>query len=383
MDLLRAILLLTMLAPYNAFAAVVISSGNIESTTITIVGSGFGAHGDFGEAETYLPYIFEDCGSNGYLTNKSFTCDGVITSENSRSLEDNRSILHVRDDLNPTNITACDGDELADSTNRNTLKYNVEGKAAIHQYFVSEWVYIPTDFYTRIGDDTSNQIKVNLITPIDDPTARQYFNFYGSDILYTNTEVGELAGNEGTMSEIMPAGTWHRLDIFVSIPNETTSFEDKIIFWVDGNNVRETTYLGHGGVQIDEQVSTITFPGYFQQFGDKQTFPIQTDDHFIDFTMARVEISDYPTWDETAQHHKELQIPTVWSDTGVTANLNLGSFQDGDHIYLYVVDADGAVNADGYDLGILGAETNVTKQHVGYSSTGRSWVYSPTGVNVQ
>jgi len=228
-----------MLAPYNAFAAVVISSGNIESTTITIVGSGFGAHGDFGEAETYLPYIFEDCGSNGYLTNKSFTCDGVITSENSRSLEDNRSILHVRDDLNPTNITACDGDELADSTNRNTLKYNVEGKAAIHQYFVSEWVYIPTDFYTRIGDDTSNQIKVNLITPIDDPTARQYFNFYGSDILYTNTEVGELAGNEGTMSEIMPAGTWHRLDIFVSIPNETTSFEDKIIFRDFGNGLNK------------------------------------------------------------------------------------------------------------------------------------------------
>jgi len=106
------------------------------------------------------------------------------------------------------------------------------------------------------------------------------------------------------------------------------------------------------------------------------------DDVFIQVgTQARVEIGDASTWATCT--HREIQPPTAWADGEITITANVGSFQDGDHIYLYVVDATGAVNADGYDLGILGAETNVTKQHVGYSSTGRRWGYSSTGVSVQ
>ena len=69
-------------------------------------------------------------------------------------------------------------------------------------------------------------------------------------------------------------------------------------------------------------------------------------DVFVDFTRARVEISDQPTW--AAARHKEIQVPMSWSGTRVTAQLNSGSFQTGQTVYVYVVDQNGNVNANGF-----------------------------------
>jgi hypothetical protein len=63
------------------------------------------------------------------------------------------------------------------------------------------------------------------------------------------------------------------------------------------------------------------------------------DDVYVDFTQARVEIGDAATYDGCS--HREIQIPTEWSDTSITITVNGGSFVDGAAVYLYVADATG------------------------------------------
>ena len=98
---------------------------------------------------------------------------------------------------------------------------------------------------------------------------------------------------------------------------------------------------------------------------------IDVSEIYYDNTLARVEISDKATWDDspasTAQ--REVQIPTAWSNGSITVTANLGAFACGQQAYLYVVDADGNVNANGLPVTLCdgdalapAAPTNLTVQ---------------------
>ncbi|MEK6657594.1 MAG: hypothetical protein AABY58_09150, partial [Nitrospirota bacterium] len=46
--------------------------------------------------------------------------------------------------------------------------------------------------------------------------------------------------------------------------------------------------------------------------------------------------------------------PSAWSDTSITITLNQGSLANFNNAYLYVIDADGNVNTNGYLLSEVG-----------------------------
>lgn len=75
---------------------------------------------------------------------------------------------------------------------------------------------------------------------------------------------------------------------------------------------------------------------------------VYIDDIYIDSSLSRVMIGNASTW--SACTHMEIQVPTAWSASSVTATVNRGSFGATDSAYLYVVDADGAVNSSGYEI---------------------------------
>jgi hypothetical protein len=70
------------------------------------------------------------------------------------------------------------------------------------------------------------------------------------------------------------------------------------------------------------------------------------DDVYMDTTWARVMICDAATWIDRT--HCEIQIPSAWSSTSITIVAHRGTFTGGSNAYLYVLDADGNVNTDGY-----------------------------------
>jgi len=74
----------------------------------------------------------------------------------------------------------------------------------------------------------------------------------------------------------------------------------------------------------------------------------QFDDIYIDTTQSRVEIGEASTFDTCTI--REIQPPTAWSNNSITFTANQGSFSDGDTAYLYVVDEDGSVNEQGYQI---------------------------------
>jgi hypothetical protein len=92
-----------------------------------------------------------------------------------------------------------------------------------------------------------------------------------------------------------------------------------------------------------------TFGGaYYSMDPCGDTGIIDIDDFYMDDTFAHVEVCDSPTW--AARTKCELQVPTAWSDTSITATFNLGYLSPGNPAYVYVMNAGGGVNAQGFAI---------------------------------
>ncbi|MFH1586799.1 MAG: hypothetical protein ABID38_03010 [Candidatus Diapherotrites archaeon] len=72
------------------------------------------------------------------------------------------------------------------------------------------------------------------------------------------------------------------------------------------------------------------------------------DDVYLDNTWARIELCDQPFFSD--RQKCEIQIPELWSETEITFQANQGTFAEDSAAYLYIVDAEGAVNETGYEI---------------------------------
>lgn len=70
--------------------------------------------------------------------------------------------------------------------------------------------------------------------------------------------------------------------------------------------------------------------------GARCTF--QIDDVYIDRSWARVELGDSAEFANCT--HREVQVPSAWSDGEVTITINQGSFSSLDGLHLFVIDSD-------------------------------------------
>lgn len=59
-------------------------------------------------------------------------------------------------------------------------------------------------------------------------------------------------------------------------------------------------------------------------------------DLYIDTSWARVELGDKPVYGDCS--HRELQVPSAWSDESVTVTVNKGGLNGAADVYLFVVD---------------------------------------------
>jgi len=73
------------------------------------------------------------------------------------------------------------------------------------------------------------------------------------------------------------------------------------------------------------------------------------DSFYLDNTWARVEIGNAPTWD--ACTYREVQLPSEWLGSSITVTANTGCIPHGS-AYLYVSDAEGVHNTNGYPITI-------------------------------
>lgn len=105
--------------------------------------------------------------------------------------------------------------------------------------------------------------------------------------------------------------------------------------------------------EIPAKLRAISLGEWLGNLTDGET-EVYYDDAYFDNSWARVEIGDSKSFDNCS--HREIQIPSDWSDTSITITVNQGSFQRGDTVYLYVVDPDGNVNVNGYPVAFAKAQ---------------------------
>ena len=331
-----------------------VSGETSDKGTLTITGTGFGMHDDYDSLNKYLNYLFEDCEAGVIdAAPKKWLGWASMTSDNNK-LGSSYNVFHEK------RTASIEYETAFGNTYTRNIRYNayinVKDVAPVHNYFISEWIRLSDDF-GNISANVRNQVKMLMTTP-DGAGGKDYFQTRGEESppLRTETENGLLSLKHGPIADYMPYGTWHRMDMWVSIPDATTGRVDKIKWWIDGKLIREAKQTDGKNQPSPEDVNNliyISFIGYIDNTSDA-SFSLQTDDHFVDFTMARVEISDSPVWDDEVQIHKEIQLPISWTDSSIEIEANLSSFPAAAELYLYIVDSTGAVSA-GFLLSGVGA----------------------------
>jgi len=150
-------------------------------------------------------------------------------------------------------------------------------------------------------------------------------------------------------------GEWLKVELFLeeeSGDGTGTADGTEIVKYYKTSTSSWTTWSDYGG-NVDTRIDSahwqwIHFGQYIGNTSTTIDANIYYDDVFVQTaTWARIEIGDNSSWNDCA--HREIQIPTAWSDDSITITVNQGSFQDGETAYLFVVDENGTVS-EGYPI---------------------------------
>ncbi|MGB3209624.1 MAG: hypothetical protein WBB19_02855 [Desulforhopalus sp.] len=160
-----------------------------------------------------------------------------------------------------------------------------------------------------------------------------------------NFEYGVGGATQWSSPDSFGYENWRRVEIRLDIPNHSyTVWLDGIHQWTRTNWV-PTDFNGIGGIwevggMIDDPAASGGKDGGYNY-----------DDLYFSGTQARVEIGNAATWDACTR--REIQIPTAWGTSSVTAKANFGAFNYGNTAYLYVVDSKGNISNNGKGVKIV------------------------------
>ncbi|HAI74493.1 MAG TPA: hypothetical protein DCS28_00445 [Candidatus Moranbacteria bacterium] len=331
-------------------------SGTIENdASVTVSGGSFGSHSAIGNIEWLGDNI--DAGVNGVAFTKSGWTNNADSLVN----------------------TQVDYDSTQKHSGSNALKANWTGDkydslivydsgSTFTSAFVSFWVR----FNPVVGGSCSQWKAWNLTSNSTGFGSTNDISFtnnqwYSTDLsewcnlqkFFFQVNGGSTTGPGGNISPSFPIDTWFKEEAWVvkaSAPN--TADGTFIVRYSDGSTTYNT-YNGTAGY-ISHMAGAnewryFAFGKYWGNvdIGVNRNASAWYDDIYIQVgTQARVELCAESAW--INRKHCEIQPPAAWSDTSATITFNQGSFNNGNTVYLYVVDADGNVNANGYELTIGG-----------------------------
>jgi len=220
------------------------------------------------------------------------------------------------------------------------------------ELYVSGWFWMETwDNDSRnvkiINMGTGDGWQTRIDTYPDSDTGHMYAHI-SSTCADTATYDHDYAATPAAV--LKPDQSWHRIETYLKIGS--SGYRD---LYIDGVKIAEISGT-FGGSSCD--IGYLYIGHYFaiDTYTPSPKGRRYWDELYVDVTRARVEISDSPTWGGAT--HKEIQIPTAWASSEITATLNRGSLT-GD-IYAYVIDSDGLVNSDGIavtDASVIGLGT--------------------------
>ena len=341
--------------PNFVLAAPVISSsvGTIsDKQQITINGSGFGADG---------PNIAVFDNFNVGVAGNNVSSNATIGTWSSTT----SSPKYIADGSNTAVLSI---DQSIDSQ-------LIETFAPSTEVFISYAVKIPQGYFfpnTNAIDTYATNSSWKLAWIMDGS-----LGFHGNDDLviptWGNGVWWMIAGNDGQLPvDHMRTGNnstdvwfdfngWNRISAYLKGGNNPIVDNGKIYFQaLTQNGMKQYTensypiFDGKDNAYDDYnyQWTQINFPGWHRgtsEGGLSSNVRVLYDDIYVATgigAQARVEIGNASTYASSTN----LVIATAdnWSDSSVSATVRQGSFTNGQQAYLYIIDKDGNVNANGF-----------------------------------
>lgn len=162
------------------------------------------------------------------------------------------------------------------------------------------------------------------------------------------------------------SGVWTKIEMEMKY---TSASDGYVKLWENG--VLRVNYVGHTD-SLSGSLRSEGIGGYARMYGQPNNWRYFAD-VYLDYSRARVILGNAATY--AASTVREVQIPTSWSSSSITLAVNLGRFADGQPAYVYVVDSDGRVNANGFRVTAAGTAPPAPGDTVAPTTT----LTSPTG----
>jgi hypothetical protein len=158
-----------------------------------------------------------------------------------------------------------------------------------------------------------------------------------------------------------PAGDnkWYRVELIFKASSANAS--DGVLTVNRYTDTGTLTGQTFSGVKTHEASNDSWSYAIFQNYVGNgiNSATIWLDDLYVQHnTQARVELCSGSTWSNRGKC--EIQVPSSWGSSSVSATLNTGSFASGSSAYLYVVDSSGAANSSGYAVKIGNSTSSST-----------------------
>lgn len=131
-------------------------------------------------------------------------------------------------------------------------------------------------------------------------------------------------------------GDWNNHEILVD------SDRGEISVWLNTSMLHHVTDFVKNPT-ADSHGLYIGLIGFDHGNSDYKTQHTEVSEIYVDTSRARVFVGNASTFESST--HREIQIPTSWSETEVQVTVNLGELTSLSGNYLYVITADGAVSA--------------------------------------
>lgn len=298
---------------------------------ITLHGSAFGTRGDFNsnhdtwQGSDYLPYRFKDF-ADGSAVSHGFGYWNGSTGISVKTGSPNADSHY----LEVNNFD--DGDE------RRGIQTDLSG-AGTFVYVTFKFMLPPVcqsgKFWRIYADSPQNNIY--LSTGGNGDYHIRGFSECSSCPAQTEWGAGPEVGG----------GIWRRFELRVDThAGQVSACVDGVEAWTRTDWL-VPDFSGWNGHSMD-------FPNMLDNTsrGEAVLGSYNYDDIYIDFSGARIEIGNAPSWGACTR--REIQIAASWSDTDVLFRLNQGAFSPG-AAWLYVMNENGEVNAAGFPITLGGA----------------------------
>jgi hypothetical protein len=328
-----SVLLVTCERGLTAPAITGVDGDDMHGTSVTIHGSGFGAKA------TPAPFKYDDFEggtldarvTNGWYTTASTSGYWPIYSDDyRRSVGAAEKSAYLQHDVVYNSTLGLTG-----------LNWGYGREA-----------YISTWYYCRTEGAASRNFKIlawrgGPAGNWDPPNVRvDMYPVTNSGHAYIAACDTSLITQDWGIGGNVLEGGWHRLEMFVHTGTAGPADNDGVCLgWRD---LGQWWTLRNFEYDFSSQdYDNIYFASYFATDTGSPMPQLwwYWDEIYVDTTQARVEVGNAPTW--AACTHREIQIPTAWSDGEITFTVNRGSLIS-PNTYLFVVDAGGAVNSTGY-----------------------------------